>query len=84
MELEGIMKRMKVQQTASDAVRSRTGWTPEMMTGRWIEEDTGYGDTVFVCSNCGETWTLFCGDPYENNMNFCPQCGAYMRGGDEL
>lgn len=33
----------------------------------------------YECSNRGELWTLNAGNPEENNMNFCPQCGAHMR-----
>jgi len=27
------------------------------------------------CSECGCDWRLEEGDPVENGMNFCPQCG---------
>ena len=30
------------------------------------------------CSNCKDYYTLFC-----NEMNYCPNCGAYMRRKDE-
>lgn len=41
--------------------------------GEWIEEDE-YGD-LFVCSECGSA------NVYKDN--FCPNCGADMRGEDE-
>ena len=44
---------------------------------RWIEWDDGEGDT-FECSACGEVWTLNAGNPIENNMHYCPRCGARM------
>lgn len=49
--------------------------------GEWKETDMGWdGDTAWVCSVCGEPWTLIDGTPKENNMNFCPNCGSQMRG----
>ena len=35
---------------------------------------------TYECSNCGELWTLNAGTPEENNMNYCPKCGAKMIG----
>ena len=47
--------------------------------GEWKETEMGWdGDTAWVCSVCGEPWTLIDGTPKENNMNFCPNCGAKM------
>jgi hypothetical protein len=49
--------------------------------GLW-EEITyygGWGDTHYRCSVCGEDWYLVDGTPQQNNMNFCPKCGADMR-----
>lgn len=48
--------------------------------GYW-EEVTDYGDwgdTHYRCSVCGEEWYLEDGKPKDNNMNFCPRCGAKM------
>ena len=49
---------------------------PERKTGRWIphEDEDGehYGDK---CSECGEWYVM----PY-GKTNFCPNCGANMRG----
>ena len=49
--------------------------------GTWEEtEMSGWdGDTAWVCSSCGEPWVLIDGTPSENNMNFCPNCGADNR-----
>ena len=48
--------------------------------GRWEPADIGDGDYIYVCSACGATWTFNDGTPAENHMNFCPDCGADMRG----
>ncbi len=43
--------------------------------GKWIKFD----EDTWECSNCGQLWTLVDGTPKENNMNYCPACGADMR-----
>ena len=48
--------------------------------GEWIETEMGYDDYAWVCTVCGEPWVLNAGTPSENNMNYCPNCGARMRG----
>ena len=52
----------------------------EVRHGRWIPSDMGGGepDEAYVCSECGEPWTLIDGTPAENNMRYCPACGARM------
>ena len=50
----------------------------EPKRGRWVEEEDVFGDTTYVCSVCGEPWTLIEGTPAENNMYYCPNCGAKM------
>lgn len=48
--------------------------------GTWEEvtDYGGWGDTHYRCSVCGEEWYLEDGKPKDNNMNFCPRCGARM------
>lgn len=48
--------------------------------GYWEEvtDYGGWGDTHYRCSVCGEEWYLEDGKPKDNNMNFCPRCGARM------
>ena len=53
---------------------------PERKKGKWISTDDGWDGEYFVCSECGCPWTLIEGSPEDNGMNFCPNCGAYMRG----
>lgn len=52
----------------------------ERKKGKWIEMDDGWDGEYFVCSECGCPWTLIEGSPEDNGMNFCPNCGAEMRG----
>ena len=52
----------------------------ENVRGKWYEQETCDCDIVYECSVCGEQWTLDAGTPMENNMNYCPNCGADMRG----
>lgn len=55
--------------------------------GYWEEvtDYGGWGDTHYRCSVCGDEWYLEDGNPKDNNMNFCPRCGARMnlKDGDE-
>lgn len=50
---------------------------PEQKYGRWEYYDI---DNSYYCTACGEIWALDYGTPEENSMNFCPNCGADMRG----
>ena len=47
--------------------------------GRWEQHDQFDEDAnTYVCSVCGEPWVIIDGTPAENNMKFCPSCGARM------
>ena len=46
--------------------------------GHWVERTDYVGDTYYDCSACGESWTTIEGDPCDNGMNYCPNCGALM------
>ena len=50
--------------------------------GEWIEVEDYIGDVHYKCTQCGEEWTFPDGTPEENNANFCPKCGADLRGKD--
>ena len=54
--------------------------TQEPKTGHWIEKDGFDGDVYYDCSECGESWTTIEGTPWQNGMNYCPNCGASMKG----
>ena len=50
---------------------------PERKKGKWIKWDFktfgAFGDWEYKCSNCEKV--------YGGEYNFCPNCGADMRGG---
>lgn len=46
--------------------------------GRWIEKEGFDGDYYYTCSICQCDWTTIDGTPTENNMRYCPECGAKM------
>lgn len=37
-----------------------------------------YDSEHYYCSNCQDEWFLMEGTPKDNNMNYCPYCGAKM------
>lgn len=51
--------------------------------GKWIEQTEYNGDTYYDCSICGNSWSTIDGTPWNNGMNYCPNCGAKMDGGEE-
>lgn len=55
---------------------------PERIRGRWISADAIFGGVPFYCSECGEnTRDTVMGKP---RWNFCPNCGADMRGEQDV
>ena len=46
--------------------------------GEWEYHPEDYDELTWTCSRCGEVWTLIDGTPDDNNMDFCPACGAPM------
>lgn len=55
----------------------------EVRHGEWIEHDDDWCGAYYTCSACGCDWTTIDGTPQENNMKYCPECGAKMDGGKE-
>lgn len=47
-------------------------------TGKWKAWEDYYGSIVYKCSVCGEDWDMIDGTPEDNDMNYCPNCGAKM------
>ena len=52
-------------------------------TGKWLEVYQWDGDCHYMCDQCKEEIIFFDGTPKENNYNYCPNCGAKMKGGTE-
>ena len=48
--------------------------------GEWINQDNG-AFYPYECSNCHEQ--PFCDDYGYHLTNYCPNCGAIMKGGDD-
>ena len=47
--------------------------------GYWIEQENwALDDYYYTCSACGTEWITIEGTPEENDMDFCPHCGAKM------
>ena len=46
--------------------------------GHWKTVSDYYDDEHWQCSACGCEWYLEAGSPTENNMHYCPECGAKM------
>lgn len=59
---------------------------PKPKIGKWIaqEDELGeYASGCFECSNCHEVFWVESGTPQDNEYNYCPNCGADMRGDSE-
>ena len=53
---------------------------PERKKGEWQEREDYNGDPCYTCTCCGESWYTVSGNnPYDEGVNFCPNCGADMR-----
>lgn len=74
----GIMRNAVVD-FCIDIVKKLPSAEPERINGHWIDavipNDSG-GLPVIVCDKCNTFFPLQFGDGH----NFCPQCGADMRG----
>lgn len=55
----------------------------EVRHGRWIECEDATLDVYYKCSVCGNEWDIIEGTPEDNNMKYCPECGARMDGEEE-
>lgn len=63
------------QEVAIMLIKAFKSAQPERKRGRWIDKTSGYAFN-YECSNCGYTVHYQFIDEY----NFCPNCGAKMKG----
>ena len=61
---------------ANDIARFPTIDAAPVKHGKWIENEGFDGDCYYTCSVCHCDWTTIDGTPTENNMRYCPECGA--------
>ena len=69
-----------VVEDAINAINALPSAQPERKRGKWIEDDDGWDEVIWRCSECDAVFTLVDGTPEENEYYFCPHCGADMRG----
>lgn len=50
----------------------------EVKHGAWKEKVDDWDGVYYTCSVCRCDWTTIDGTPQENNMKYCPNCGAKM------
>ena len=85
---EDAIKALQKVACYSAAIRARMIGTIEDLppvthkSGKWIEKDGWDGDVYYECSVCGEPFCLIDGTPTDNMYNYCPNCGARMRGAE--
>ena len=63
----------------SEYIRALPPAQPEPKEGRWIRTDCGL-DVECKCSRCGYRDFVEPMDEYWFNRNYCPYCGAHMKG----
>lgn len=68
----------------SDALRDLPPVTPTERTGEWIKKSDGiiFKREWGICSECGNTLDFAGLNAGRGDANFCPNCGAKMKGGD--
>lgn len=69
--------------TAKRLIDEQPTIEPQRIKGRWEIIEDWDGDELYRCSECLSMFTLIDGTPEDNDYNFCPCCGADMRGEKE-
>jgi len=76
-ELDAARMCNQIEYAAYSRLHDLISEIPEQKHGHWkLVQD--YDDEHWQCSVCGCEWYLADGNPEENNMYYCPECGAKM------
>lgn len=67
-----------VQEARMNLLRISAADVVPVHRGEWVEFD---GEGTYQCTYCGEPFILMNGTPRDNEYNYCPKCGAYLREG---
>ena len=73
---DGVKKLPECKESLEMAIKA----LENQKTGHWEEEEMYDGDVAYRCSECGEEFCLMEGTPIDNLYNYCPNCGAKMKG----
>lgn len=78
-KVEGKLRNIipKIENLKNEFYNAPTIEVEQVRHGRWIEPEEYTGHTEWHCSYCGDVVCTICGYP---SANYCPNCGAKMRG----
>jgi hypothetical protein len=71
--IEGLLAEGTILDMDADAMRPRADWT------RHDDPEEG---AYYECGCCGVRWALESGTLKDNEMNYCPKCGAVVEEAD--
>ena len=75
-DLNGMLKQIGIEMAKARVDKAPTIEAEPVRHGRWVHAKTYYDLDECNCSLCGQLMTTEIG----NRMNYCPNCGANMRG----
>lgn len=70
-----LLSRAEAAEARAEAAEKKPADVRPVVRGRWRWVGQDQWNDCYECSQCGKMNT--------DNSNFCPNCGADMRGGDE-
>lgn len=81
---QAVLDEMYKRKANNDAItagfiKNLPSVTSQPKMGQWIKKDRWDGEVDYDCSICGDGWTTIDGEPWNNGMNYCPNCGAKMQ-----
>ena len=78
-----IFRKSGLYRVSVDGKHTSVKIEPERKKGKWIERDDCWDGIYYECSVCKYSFSSMEGTPSDNDYNFCPNCGADMREGEE-